>query len=215
MDSKCTDSLMSNEEIKDAATLIILDRTEPVTKVLMGRRHEKHKFMPGLFVFPGGRLETSDAKVKCQSELETEIENKIGEKARGLAVAAVRETFEETGLLIGEKNGEEIRPALSTLRLLARAITPPNKVRRFDTWFFVTDKEHIQHDIGMENLPDNELQDIHWLTLEETQKLELPEITRVILLELDKRLDEDHELSADRDIPLYQLRDGMFERVLI
>ena len=38
---------------KDAATLILVDRSGPLPKVLLGKRHERHKFMPGKFVFPG------------------------------------------------------------------------------------------------------------------------------------------------------------------
>src|SRR4051794_8513753 len=44
----------------DAATLILIDRTGPVPKVLVGKRHDKVVFMPGKFVFPGGRVEALD-----------------------------------------------------------------------------------------------------------------------------------------------------------
>ena len=41
---------------KDAATLLVLDRRDDGNhRVLMGRRHMRHRFMPGMFVFPGGR----------------------------------------------------------------------------------------------------------------------------------------------------------------
>ncbi len=42
---------------RDAATMIIIDRSGATPKVLLGRRHHGHKFMPGKFVFPGGRME--------------------------------------------------------------------------------------------------------------------------------------------------------------
>src|SRR5262245_66380145 len=45
---------------KDAATLILIDRSGEVPKVLLGKRHERHKFMPGKFVFPGGAIDPSD-----------------------------------------------------------------------------------------------------------------------------------------------------------
>jgi len=45
---------------KDAATLILVDRSGPVPKVLLGKRHLRHKFMPGRFVFPGGRVDPID-----------------------------------------------------------------------------------------------------------------------------------------------------------
>ena len=49
-----------NVRPKDAATLIIVDRSGTTPKVLLGKRHHGHKFMPGKFVFPGGRLEPND-----------------------------------------------------------------------------------------------------------------------------------------------------------
>src|SRR5207247_7230123 len=45
---------------KDAATLILVDRSGPVPKVLLGKRHARHKFMPGRYVFPGGRVDPAD-----------------------------------------------------------------------------------------------------------------------------------------------------------
>jgi len=48
---------LPNVRIRDAATMLLIDRTAAVPKVLLGRRHHGHKFMPGKFVFPGGRVE--------------------------------------------------------------------------------------------------------------------------------------------------------------
>jgi len=45
---------------KDAATLILLDCTGSEPKVLMGKRHDRHVFMPGAYVFPGGRVDPID-----------------------------------------------------------------------------------------------------------------------------------------------------------
>ena len=46
-----------NRPPRDAATLILLDRSGPIPKVLMGRRHHGHVFLPGRFVFPGGAVD--------------------------------------------------------------------------------------------------------------------------------------------------------------
>ncbi len=48
---------------KDAATLILVDRSSAIPKVLVGKRHDKVVFMPGKFVFPGGRVDKSDNRV--------------------------------------------------------------------------------------------------------------------------------------------------------
>ena len=52
---------------RDAATLIIVDASGKKPKVLMGRRHERHSFMPGKFVFPGGRVDPADVRALLES----------------------------------------------------------------------------------------------------------------------------------------------------
>jgi 8-oxo-dGTP pyrophosphatase MutT (NUDIX family) len=105
--------------IRDAATMLIIDRDGNVPKVLFGRRHHGHKFMPGQFVFPGGRVERADRYMQAatalhahvQARLMKELRHPSAEKARGFPLAAIRETFEETGLVLGVPR----RPAPSPL----------------------------------------------------------------------------------------------------
>src|SRR3954451_15731945 len=146
---------------KDAASLIILDRSGSEPKVLLGRRHEGHAFMPGKFVFPGGRVEAADAGVPAASELNSEAAAKLmqgtsARRARALALAAIRETFEETGLMLGIKRAAApsaadglwsafaqagVYPELGQMHVVARAITPPGLSRRFDTRFFAVNAQ--------------------------------------------------------------------------
>ncbi len=108
------DRSFDNVRPRDASTLIIVDRAGPVPKVLLGKRHHGHKFMPGKFVFPGGRMETNDRLMPVASELNPfaekylmqETQRPSAAKARALALAAIRETFEETGLLFGAKRSD-------------------------------------------------------------------------------------------------------------
>ena len=148
-----------NQRPRDAATLILLDRSGPTPKVLLGKRHARHAFMPDVFVFPGGRLDPSDRLLPADGALDPRIEARLMKgmakpsraKARALALAAIRECFEETGLLIGScksavpidtgirwqdfaQNG--IVADLPALHFIARAITPPRRPRRYDTRFF-------------------------------------------------------------------------------
>ena len=200
---------------KDAATLIILDGDGPDAKMLMGRRHMKHKFMPGLFVFPGGRVDPSDGSTPAASELHPVVENKIfntlrqrptRRRARALGLACLRETYEEAGLLLGQKTDDRfaakhpdwqafsdlgVTPTLDPLRLIARAITPPGRTRRFDAWFFVTKAKHIAYRLPEGTGPSGELEDLHWLSIDEAKKLELPIITVTVLDELKQRLEAD------------------------
>ena len=90
---------------QDAATLILIDRSGPVPKVLLGKRHERHRFMPGKFVFPGGGVDRSDKLMPVARELDNLAEARLMQRfhkasparARALALAAIRETCEETG----------------------------------------------------------------------------------------------------------------------
>ena len=96
---------------RDAATLILLDRCGDDVQVLMGRRHARHAFMPGKFVFPGGRTDPADSRIPVVEDLHPEEQAKLTitgaratqARARAIALSAVRETYEEAGLLIGRK----------------------------------------------------------------------------------------------------------------
>jgi len=100
------DTSFPDSEPRDAATMMLIDRSGPVPKVLLGRRHHGHKFMPGKFVFPGGRIEALDATMSAVSEIHPDMQAKLNERvanaspqfARALALTAIREVAEETGL---------------------------------------------------------------------------------------------------------------------
>lgn len=201
-----------NVRPRDAATLIILDRSEAAPKVLMGRRHAGHKFMPGKFVFPGGRIELTDRHMPVAGVLRERTEAALSARVvrpphhlgRALALAAIRETFEETGLIIGTREHgapdavpegswaafreHGILPDLETLDFVARAITPPGRPKRFDTRFFTIDRTAIAHEIGGVTGPDAELTELAWVDLVAARKLDLPTITTVMLDELEARL---------------------------
>jgi 8-oxo-dGTP pyrophosphatase MutT (NUDIX family) len=197
---------------RPAATLIILDHSGERSKVLMGRRHHGHKFMPGKFVFPGGRVDPADRQIAVTHALHPEVEAKLNKRrvktspalARALALAAVRETFEETGLVLGAKSDKAARamppgawadyaahgltPNLTAFHFITRAITPPGRSRRFDTTFFAVDAKEIAARVEDVIHPESELVELVWLPLEEAQQLDLPHITGVVLKELKTRI---------------------------
>jgi 8-oxo-dGTP pyrophosphatase MutT (NUDIX family) len=221
---------------RDAATLILLDRQGGEFRVLMGKRHAKHAFMPGKFVFPGGRTDPSDSRVPVASNLHPEIEAKLlalsgsrttAARARAIAMSALRETYEEAGLLIGEKGAfasakpdwagfveYNVRPSLEALRFVARAITPPGRVRRFDTRFLAAFADSVAVRLPGGG-PTNELQELVWLPLAEAQKAEIPTITRTILADLEKRLADDPELEPGGPAPFYRMRHNRFLRDIL
>ena len=190
---------------KDSATLILVRRDSATPRILMGQRSGGHAFMPNKYVFPGGRLDAADTRVKPARDLHPATLAKLlsrmrgkpsPNRARGLAHAAVRETWEETGLLFGRKTVEEA-PDLSTLTLFMRAITPPGRTRRYDSRFFVADAEGItnldqpHHDGG------GELLTLSWLTLDDIAGLDLPLITIDALNRLKPFLDKGHLPACD------------------
>jgi 8-oxo-dGTP pyrophosphatase MutT (NUDIX family) len=193
---------------KDAATLILVRQDEDEPRLLMGRRAAGHKFMPNKFVFPGGRVDRGDGQVAPDKDLHPEVMTRLAQgcserRARALAMAAVRETFEEVGLLVGEKSNAPVttrsphwrpfmdhgvRPTLDKLHYIARAITPPYRSRRFDARFFMASADLIQGDLHDTSKASGELLEIYWVTLPEALELELPNITRMVLGEVDRRL---------------------------
>ena len=163
----------------------------------MGQRHDAHAFMPNKFVFPGGRLESRDGRLSVVDEGDPVTIQKLKllmrpkpshARARGLLVAAIRETYEETGLLVGCSARDEPFN-LSGLIYFARAITPPGRSRRFDSRFLVADASVVSNLDQPHPLETPELLDLKWATLAEALTLDLPSITRDILRLLQPFLD--------------------------
>jgi len=197
---------------RDAATLIIVDRTGPEPKVLMGKRHAGHAFMPGKYVFPGGRIEPEDRRMSAASALDPLVEAKLNALvkrpspafARAIALASIRETFEETGLVIGvdgyggPKNAPPgawtrfaatgVYPALEDIDFLCRAITPPRRPRRFDARFLLIDARFIAKQVDGVVHPNAELVDLVWTALGKARELDLPNITHQALEDLGEAL---------------------------
>ena len=67
----------ANRPPKDASTLILLDRSGPSPKVLMGKRHHGHVFLPGKFVFPGGSVDPADRQMTAGAPLDPRAEKKL------------------------------------------------------------------------------------------------------------------------------------------
>ncbi len=230
------DQTFPDSEPRDAATVMLIDRSGPKPKVLLGRRHADHKFMPGKFVFPGGRIEPLDAKMSAVSELDPDMEKKLNarvanpsrEFARALALTAVRETAEETGLLLGVKRDEppatpgeiwaefakaRVHPDLGNVHLIARAITPPRRPRRFDARFFTADASNIAHKIDGVVGPDSELVELIWVPIEEATHFDMPTITGVVLEELANRVAAG--MGHDLPVPFYFMIEKQFFRELL
>jgi 8-oxo-dGTP pyrophosphatase MutT (NUDIX family) len=159
--------------------------------------------MPNKFVFPGGALDAADARVPLASPLGATCAARLEHDAPAglagpLAVAAIRELWEETGLVLGTAGTwqgavpEDWQgfaatghlPAAAPLSFVFRAITPPGRPRRFDARFFLADGAHVMGDPDDFSRASDELSHLHWVPLKEARKLNLPFITEVVLGEV-------------------------------
>jgi 8-oxo-dGTP pyrophosphatase MutT (NUDIX family) len=217
---------------KDAATLILIDRSGDVPKVLLGKRHAAHAFMPGKFVFPGGRVDPADKQMQVARPLDAHAEASLMRRfhkssptrARALALAAIRETWEETGLLLGAPGKVarppagpwsafamyDVIPDLGAMFFIGRAITPPGRPRRFDTRFFTMDASAIAHRIEGVTGPDAELVELTWMPLDRAKQIDMPAVTAIMLEELDARIAGG--LRHDLPVPFYYSQRGQIMR---
>ncbi|GAA6199259.1 NUDIX hydrolase [Aquicoccus sp. SU-CL01552] len=195
--------------IRNAATVIVLrDRMENPS-ILMGQRGAKAAFMPNKFVFPGGAVDAGDAQIPLASPLPRVCHDRLEENApagmqTALAAAAIRELWEETGLVLGQPGTwpgavpDDWRgfadtghvPTAEPLQFVFRALTPPGRPRRFDARFFLVDAGAIQGDLDDFAHACDELSHLQWIPLTEARRFDLPFITEVVLAEVAARADD-------------------------
>jgi len=230
------DQTFPNLKPRDSATLILIDRAETVPKVLLGKRHQRHRFMPGKFVFPGGRIEKTDRAMVTATPLSAahrerlmqRVKRPSAAKAMGYALAAVRETYEETGLMLGAPSTAtfatppgpweafaqaKILPDLGAIHFIARAITPPKRPLRFDSRFFAADVTAVAHRADGFVGPEAELVELVWLPITEARTLDMPGITAVVLEELQDRIAAG--MSENHPVPLYRMLHKRFVREIL
>lgn len=188
----------------DAASLVLVRRDAGEPRILMGRRSGGHVFMPEKWVFPGGRVDLTDVDIPAARELPPDVATQLAhtisppdapQLARALALAAVRETFEETGLIIGAPITEALRdplpesweaftrlgylPDLSGLHYLGRAITPEQGFsRRYDARFLLADAASL---VSTDAVDSDELLDLDWFTFSECRANDLAPITHWVI----------------------------------
>ena len=167
----------------------------------MGRRRPRAAFLPNVYVFPGGRLDRHDAQAPPGVALRPEVEEKLRRRCQGspalaLALAALRETFEETGLLLcGSPSNRPVgrdgpiwrayeaaglTPDLGRLDYIVRAITPPGLPRRYNTRFFIARGDDAHGTL----ITDGELLDLRWVRITDVERtLEVVDVTSFVLRE--------------------------------
>lgn len=193
--------------IRNAATVIVLRDRDTDPQILMGQRGAKAAFMPNKFVFPGGAVDTADADIALARPLQKHCAKRLSELAdpalvHPLAVAAVRELWEETGQILGQKGPWQTPPpedwltfantgyvpAAHALQFVFRAITPPGRPRRFDARFFLLEAGELVSDIDDFTHACDELSHLQWVPLRKAREFDLPFITEVVLAEVEARV---------------------------
>ena len=200
--------------------------------VLMGQRGARAAFMPSKFVFPGGAVDACDAQVALATPLAARCAARLTEQStqhppHALAAAAIRELWEETGLILGQPDvagneasgadhalAEEAGPSWARfaatghapvahpLQFVFRAITPPGRPRRFDARFFLVDAGAIANDPDDFSAAGSELAHLQWVPLARARHdYDLPFITEVVLAEVAARL---HEHGPPASVPFFR-----------
>jgi 8-oxo-dGTP pyrophosphatase MutT (NUDIX family) len=208
--------------VRDAATIVLARRTGAGPQVLMGQRGSAAVFMPEKFVFPGGAVDADDFAVTGDVAPDAETLRLLtldaaAELGPALARAAVRELWEETGLMLGRADPEAARRAVppgwagffaeglapngAALRLIFRAVTPPGRPRRFDARFFLADAAALAGRDDDFARAGEELAHLQWLDLADARALALPFITEVVLAELGPLLADP---AAARPVPFFE-----------
>ncbi|WP_243634353.1 NUDIX hydrolase [Roseicella frigidaeris] len=169
---------------KHAASLILWREGPAGPEVLMGLRHARHRFMPNVLVFPGGRVDRADHRALALSEL-PEFTRACLERqappslARALGIAAARELHEETGLVLGRMEGHRLLPELAAIEYLCRAVTPPNRVARFNARFLIASGAAAHGPLR----GSGELEALRYFTFEEAFAHKIASITAKVLAE--------------------------------
>ena len=204
---------------RDAASLIVLRRGRRGLACLMGRRREDARFLPGCFVFPGGAVEGADRAARPASRFDLAHLGAMGvggnaAAATALATAAVRETWEEAGVMIAapgdvgaapgatfdEMRRRGVAPALGRLVYLGRAITPARNPIRFHARFFLTFAGHGRDGLG----GDGELDRLSWVPLADVASLPTIDVTRFMVGFAGEIMDSAHLRSGGR--PVFSMR---------
>ncbi len=186
--------------IRDAACIILIDGTASSSRLLMGRRRVDQIFLPDKWVFPGGRVDDGDRECALAEQF-----TGLPQWLRPFACAAIRELHEETGLRWRTSTRDK------GLFPLARAVTPPGRVRRYDTWFFSANAG----DAAAKPFDgDGELLDLAWFTLDDARRLDVPTITRLMLEEAARLIAAPATAASDR-APFYFQGARGFERKFV
>lgn len=196
-----------------AASILLVRDTENGLEVLMQERPKTMSFAPGAFVFPGGKVDAADSLYPTTY------------KDGALRVSAIRELYEEAGVLLAEQmqgkpdahetahefiinvNSSKLALALDSLVFFAHWVTPEVMPKRFDTHFY------LAHDIHSQTVAPSASETVstHWLRPGEVlrgweeEKLPLMFPTRLNLMKLARWNTVKEALECATSLPVYRV----------
>ncbi len=191
---------------KDAATLILIDRSSAAPRVLVGRRHDNVVFMPGQFVFPGGRVDKTDHRVPVAAPISAELQANLlkgspkttATRARALGAVCLR------------------RPAAGPVRAVSdrprhhparpdQAVRHPILQRR---------RSAIAHRIDGVVHAEAELVELAWVEIGSQPLAAMHPMTKKVLAELKNRLSAG-PLRHDAPVPFFHFYGGRMQMDLL
>jgi len=183
-----------------ASTIVLYRGTRDNPQILMGQRAKAHDFMPSVYVFPGGRVDRADSFAPHSGEMLPRTKRLLNKyyndaRSRAIVLAAIRETFEETGLRltqsakgpiknINHKSWDALRQDnlladMSDIEVFGRAVTPPYRPKRFDTWFLL---RHVDETTLSGQMSDSiELLNLGWYDWDAIDGLKTARATDMML----------------------------------
>ena len=222
--------MLNNKKIlvkpKDAATVIIIKKEKNKSFVLMGQRPLKSRFMPGVYVFPGGVYEKEDSIATKYFNLprinlsKKKIKTRSKRHSKALLLTAVRETAEETGLYLASRNNinkkiplnmhktwlkfveKSYSPAIDKLIFFGRAITPSTLKMRFHARFFIA----FSKDFLGKLHANKELENLDWFSLEDAKKKKIADVTEFMLNEIIKLDNKYENIFKNKWYPMFTWR---------
>lgn len=198
----------------DAASLVLIRQgSQGEAEVLLGRRHMRSAFLPDIYVVPGGRVDEEDNHSSGFAEQPHPAISRMldsGGSRRPVTAfirAVLRETYEETGLLVGRPGttplvadqpiwqayaAARLCPEFGGLDFLLRAITPVTSRRRYNTRFFLANGA-----LAIGNLSGNgELEDLGWRRKSELDGLNIVDVTHAVLAEAFHRWENQIQIGS-------------------
>lgn len=218
---------------RDAASLVVVDSGCKPRRVLLGKRRRTQVFAPGKFVFPGGSVDLADIEYESGQQLAEHdraalLHGPVPQsgpfRPESFGLAAIREAFEETGIVIGQPapaaaksvppgwqpfHAHGFEPNLAALSFVGRAITPPGRTRRFDARFFLADAGAIVHQAETH---DGEFEEIGWFDFAAARALNLHGVTLEILQDVDHFLSLTRLERQSAPVPFYFETAGGWQR---